>query len=184
MNEFVARTQPLKVLLGILIALGFVAIGIWMTGIMDKPVTPPAANDLMIYPLPQTSSRYPDWFVKPMGWVSIILFGGFAVIGAVRLTNPADHLRINRMGVVVPSYTERLITWAEISDVTTWSHRGQKSLVIKLIDPARFNRPARKRTLDSLNRGISGGDIGLSMIGTDRSLKQALEAIETFRPKI
>lgn len=185
MNEFVARTQPFKVVLGILIALGFVAIGVWMTGILDKPVTPPVVNpdDLMIYPLPTSSSRYPDWLVVTMGWVSIVFFGGLSVIGAIRLTNPADHLRVNRMGLVVPSYIDRPIAWSDIAEITTWSHRGQKSLVIKLRDPSRFERKPWRRALDSLNRGLTGGDIGLSMTGTDRTLKQALDAIETFRPK-
>ncbi len=185
MNEFVARTQPLKVVLGILIALGFVAIGVWMTGLLDKPVTPPVVSpdDLTIYPLPASSSRYPDWLVVTVGWASIVIFGGLSIIGAMRLTNPADHLRINRMGLVVPSYTDRPIAWSDIADITTWSHRGQKSLVIKLRDPSRFPRKPLHRMMDSLNRGLTGGDIGLSMTGTNRTLKQALEAIETFRPK-
>lgn len=185
MNEFVARTQPYKIVVSIALMLGFVAIGVWMTGILDKPVAPPAISpdNLQIYPLPQSSSRYPEWFVKLMGWVSIILFGGLAILGAKRLTNPSDHLRINRLGVMIPSYTDRLITWDEISDITTWTHRGQTSVVFKLRDPARFNRPAWKRMIDSLNKGFTGGDIGLSMTGTNRTLRQALDAIETFRPK-
>ena len=185
MNEFVARTQPLKVVLGIVIALGFVAIGVWMTGILDKPVTPPSAygTDLTIYPLPAYSSRYPDWLVISMGWVCIFLFGGMAVLGAIRLTNPADHLRINRMGITVPSYTDKPIAWSDIADISTWSHRGQKSLVIKLRDPSRFPRKSLHRILDSLNRGLTGGDIGLSMTGTNCTLKQTLDAIEALRPK-
>lgn len=182
MNEFIARIQPLKVVLGILIALGFVAIGVWITGILDKHVTPSVVNDMILYRTYQGSSRHPDWYLKPMAWVSIILFGGMAIYGAILLTKPADYLRINRMGVTVPSYTDRLITWAEIADVTIWSHNGQKSLTIKLRDPSRFNRPAWKRAIDSLNRGIAGGDIFLAMIITDRTIPQALDAIETFRP--
>lgn len=185
MNEFVARTQPFKLVLGMLIAFGFVAIGVMMTGILDKPAIPSVAvnTDMMIYPLPAASSRYPDWLIVTVGWICIVFFGGLSIIGAIRLTNPADHLRINRMGVTVPSYTDRLITWAEISDITTWSHRGQKSLVIKLRDPTRFERKPWRRAIDNLNRGLTGGDIGLSLTGTNRTLKQALDAIETFRPK-
>lgn len=185
MNEFVARTQPMKVLLGIMIAIGFVAIGIWMTGILNKPATPagPIANDLTIYPLPSSSSRYPPWFIVSMGWICVVFFSGLAFVGAIRLTNPADHLRINRMGIMAPSYTDKLISWSDITEVTTWSHRGQKSLIIKLRDPSRFERKPWRRAIDSLNRGLTGGDIGLSLTGTDRTLKQALEAIETFRPK-
>ncbi|GAA0391685.1 hypothetical protein GCM10009093_17850 [Brevundimonas terrae] len=185
MSEFVARTQPFKVVLGILIALGFVAIGVMMAGILDQPATPPPGNatDLTIYPLPASTSRYPDWLIVPMGWACIILFGGMAIIGAIRLTNPADHLRINRMGITVPSYSEHPIAWAQIAAITTWSHRGQKSLIIKLHDPSRFERKSWRRSIDSLNRSLTGGDIGLSLTGTDRTLKQALDAIEAFRPK-
>lgn len=184
MDEFVARTQPLKVVLGMFIALGFVAIGLWMTGILGKPVARPVVSpdDLTIYPLPTSSSRYPDWLVVTVGWACIVLFGGISVIGAIRLTNPADHLRVNRMGLLVPSYTDKTIAWSDIVDITTWSHRGQRSLVIKLRDPSRFERKPWRRALDSLNRGLTGGDIGLSMTGTNRTLKQALEAIETMRP--
>ncbi|WP_297800835.1 STM3941 family protein [uncultured Brevundimonas sp.] len=183
MNAFVARTQPLKMIIGIIIALIFVAVGVWMTGILDKPVTSAPVDDLIIHPLPQSPSRYPDWLIKTGGWVSIVFFGGVALVGAKRITSPSEHLRIDRMGVLVPSYTEHPIPWDQIEHIGTWSHRGQKALVIKLCDPSRYPRAPWKRMFDSMNSGLSGGEIGLSMLGTDRTLDQALDAVEKFRPK-
>lgn len=183
MNAFVAKTQPLRVVVGILIALVFAGIGVWMTGILDQPVTPMSVNDLTVHPLPVSPSRYPDGVVKLVGWVAVVFGGGLALIGAIRMTGPSEHLRIDRMGILVPSYTERRIPWDEIVDVSTWSHRGHKALVFKLRDPSRYPRAPWKRMLDSMNNELSGGEVGLSMLGTDRTPEQALDAIATFRPK-
>ncbi|MHC3128297.1 hypothetical protein OB03_13875 [Brevundimonas sp. GN22] len=182
MEAFVARTQPLRIIAGIIIALVFAGIGLWMTGIFDKPVSLPPVIDMVFHPTPHRPSRFPDWLIKSTGWISLVLSGGIALVGATRITNPTEHLRIDRMGILVPSFTERPIPWDQIEHIGTWSHHGQKSLVIKLRDPSRYPRAPWKRMLDSLNSELSGGEIGLSMLGTDRTLGQALDAIETFRP--
>lgn len=184
MNDFVARAQPFKILIGILICLAFVAVGVWMTGILDAPAAPPPpSNDMVIFPLPERSSRYPDGFIVVVGWFCVLFFGALVVKTAARLTGPNEMLRINRTGILVPAFSERMTVWADIAQITTWSHRGQKVLIVRLHDPEKYPRTSYQRFWDSVNKGISGGHIGISMTGTDRSLKQALQAVENFRPK-
>lgn len=184
MNDFVARSQPFKILLGILICLGFVAAGLWMTGIFNAPAAPPPpANDLIIFPLPERASRYPDGFIVVVGWICVLFFGALVMKAATRLTGPNEILRINRTGIQVPAFCDRIIVWADIAEITTWSHQGQKALVLRLHNPEEYPRTGFQRFWDGLNKSIAGGDIGISMTGTDRTLKQALEAIETLGPK-
>lgn len=184
MNDFVARTQPFKILLGILICLGFVAIGLWMTGIFNPPSPSPSpSTDLTIYPAQQSSSRYPEWFTVMMGWVCVALCGWFALKGAMNMTGANEALRINSGGISVPSFSDRLILWSDIADISVWTHRGQKVLTIRLRDPERYPRSQSQRFYDRLNKSLTGGQIGVSMLNTDRKINEAMEAVERFRPK-
>lgn len=166
MGDFVARNSRWRLTLLFLGAVGFVAIGLWMGGAFGAP---------------PGSARYPDAVVFAVGWLGVMFFGLCAIAALGRLFGPSEQLKIDRSGVRYKGWSGELIPWSEIVDVTTWSGKGQKAMILHLRDRARFPGRGLSAMLARANRMFTGGDIFISLAGTDRSFDEAMSAIERFR---
>ena len=62
-----------------------------------------------------------------------------------------------------------------------WSYKRQKSIVLHLSNPARFPGRGLTAKLASANRMLTGGDISISLTGTNRNFDDAMSAIVRFR---
>ena len=142
-----------------------VCLGLWMVGTFGEV---PA------------SRRHSAGYMIGLGWLCIIFFGFCAVVGAKRLFEERAQLLIGPNGIVWPPWSDQLIPWSEISDVTTWSYRGQSAIILHLKEPSRFPGRGLLSTLAGANRKLTGGDISISLTGTDRSYTDAMLAIEQF----
>jgi len=139
--------------------------GLWMAGIVGE--------------VPSTE-RYPKAIVVAVGWLNVLLsaLGGAEI--AKRLIKAGEHLRIGAAGIRCNAWSDQTIPWSEIEEVTTWRVKQQRAIVLRLRDPSRY---PSKRLLDSLpgSRLMSGGDILIYLLGTDRTFDHALEAVRHFR---
>ena len=116
-----------------------------------------------------------------MGWIVVAFFGLCAIsIGRMFFETEA-LLRIDQHGIQWRRWSDDLIPWSEITDVTTWQHKGQKAIVLHLRDAARFPGRGLMGWAGKANRALTGGDIGITMTGTDRSTDEAMAAIEHYR---
>jgi len=113
------------------------------------------------------------------GWCSILFFGLCAVAGVKLWWANAERLRINRSGIW---WNDLAIPWDEITNVTEWRYKGTKVIVLHLRDPARFLSKGLARLGGHASRKLSGGDIGITLTGTDRKFHEATSAIALFRP--
>lgn len=73
------------------------------------------------------------------------------------------------------------MAWTDIIDFNTWSLNGQRTVVLHLHDPARFPGWGSAAVLAKASRGLTGGDISISLTGTDRTTEDARRAIDHFR---
>jgi hypothetical protein len=167
MEEFVAYPSQTKIVVLVLGCVGFVALGVWFTGLL----VPPPGTD-----------RYSTEVVVLVGWVTILLFGGAGVVWLKRLFERRVQLRISPLGVKAARWSDTTIPWSEITDVTTWTGHGQTVIVLHLEDPSRFpGRRGLAAATAAANHSFTGGDISISLAGTDRTAIDALSAIEQFR---
>lgn len=166
MDEFVAYPSRIKIAVLVLGCVGFVALGVWFTGLL---VPPPGTG------------RYSTEVVVLVGWVTILLFLGAGVVWVKRLFERREQLRISQMGIQAARWSDATIPWSEITDVTTWTGHGQTVIVLHLQDPARFPGRGLAAATAAANRSFTGGDISISLAGTDRTAIDALSAIEQFR---
>jgi hypothetical protein len=163
MDDFVVYPSRWKIALILSGGLVFVGLGLWMGGVFGPP---PASH------------RYPPELVRQIGWVAVVFFSLCCVIGAGRLFDRREQLRIGRDGIRARHWSDRTIPWTEIVDITTWSYRRQTSIILHLRDPALFPGRGVAGLLAAANRSMTGGDIALSLTGTDRTTEEALAAIE------
>lgn len=167
MNDaFVACPSPWRIVRLICGALVFVAMGAWMVGAFGAP---------------PSTGRYSPAMVAAIGWGSIAFFGLCAVVGIGRLFATGEELRIDRSGIRWTRWSDETVPWSAISDVTVWQFKGQKTIILHLHDPARYPGRGILGFTAKGNRSLTGGDIGISMNGMDRSFDEAMAAIARLR---
>lgn len=169
MDDFVAYPSRPKIALLTLGCVTFVAGGLWMAGVFGPP--PP-------------SRRYSPELVFAIGWSTTVFFGLCGVMGVVRLFNGREELRIGPAGIRAARWSNQTIPWSEILDVSTWSYKNQKSIILHLRDRSRFPGRGVAALLAGANRSLTGGDIAISLTGTNRSVEEALTSIDRFRSHI
>jgi hypothetical protein len=118
-----------------------------------------------------------------VGWLCVAFFGLGGVMGVRRLFDRREQLRIGSAGIRVARGSEQTIPWSEIVDVTTWSYKGQKAIALHLRDKARFPGQGMAALLASLGHNTAGGDIAISLAGTNRQFEEALSAMAHFRSR-
>lgn len=168
MDDFVAHPSRWRIALLILGAFAFVVLGLWMLG---------------AFGLPPTSERHSPSFMLALGWSSVVFFGLCGLAWIRRLFDGREQLRIGPAGVQSARWSEETIPWSEITDVTIWSYKRQKTIVLHLRDRARFPGRGIAALLAGASRSMTGGDISISLTGTNRSFADALASIERFRAR-
>jgi len=167
MDDFVAYPSRGKIALLLLGGLVFVAGGLWLAGVFGAP---------------PESRRFAPEMVRLIGWVAVIFFGLCSVAWGGRLFDTREQVRIGAAGIRLRSWSDKTIPWSEIVDITTWSFKRQTSIILVLRDRTLFPGRGVAALLAGANRGMTGGDIAISLTGTDRKTDDALAAIARFRP--
>jgi hypothetical protein len=167
MDEFVAQNSRVRLALFLLGAIVLVWGGLLLIG---------AFGPLRI------SNRHSPEVMAAFGWFGIAFFGACAILIAKRLFEGGEALRIDRTGISFAAWSDQTIPWSEITDITEWSFRGQRSIILHLRDPARFPGKGVLGFAAKANRALTGGDVPISLTGTNRSFDEAVAAITRFRP--
>ncbi len=160
-EDFVARYAPARLLLMLCGAIAFVALGLWIGGAFGEPPRP--GKEI--------------W-----GWLAAGLFGLCACAIAPRLGDRDDQLRISPSGIQSKPWSDDLIPWSQISRISVWEHRNQRSILLHLLHPERFPSQRLLGKLAAANRALTGGDVAITLTGTDRTFDDAMRAIERFAP--
>ena len=166
METFIAynsRWRLSAILFGVL---GFVTLGMWMAGVFG--VVP-------------SSRRYSATLLVVIGWFCIVFFSVCGVATFRKIFDERPQLTIDSSGVLWTPWSDRLIPWSEIQDVTTWSHRNQNFIVLHLRNAELFPGKGLNAKLAGANRVLTGGDIAISLTGSNRSYGDAMSAIERFK---
>ncbi len=165
-DDFVTYPSRWRIALLLLVTFAFVLVGLWAVGAFGPP---------------PVSRRASPAATNAIGWVCIVFFGlcGLAIIRM--FFDKRVQLRINASGICWIRWSDEMIPWSEITDVTTWQYQLQKFVVLHLRDATRFPSQSRLAALAGASRALTGGDIAITMSGTDRSYSEAMEAINRFR---
>ncbi|MBB3034015.1 STM3941 family protein [Alteriqipengyuania lutimaris] len=166
MQEFVAHNSRWRLAAIFLIAAGFVALGIWFVGGFGEA---------------PSSTRRPTTYGIAIGWLCIFFFGLCALAIAKKFFDDRPQLQIGPSGIQWCPWSDDIIPWSEISDVTSWSYNGQNTIVLHLNEPTCFPGRGLAAKLRGASRMLTGGDIAISLTGTDRGYDEAMAAIASYR---
>ena len=166
MEDFVQYESRSSLALVLVMAGAIFLSGLWMVGIFGTvPYSPKLSHrDVVV-----------------IGWCLVLFSGvcGFQLFKS--FLNPIEQLRIGPHGVRSANWSEDTIPWSEITRVTIWRGNRQRAIMLHLRNPDRFPGGRRAATIAAANRPLSGGDIPLCLGGTDRSIADAISAIQRFK---
>jgi len=165
-ESFVAYPSRWRRVLLTLLASGFVVLGLWMVGTFG--------------PVP-TSSRYPYAETLVIGWACVLFFGVCTIAYIPKLLETGEQLRIDALGIRYSQWSDTTIPWSEISGVTNWRYRRSRFIVLHLHHPHSFPGRGLAAFMAGANRKLTGGDICISLTGTDRRYDEAASTIDQYR---
>jgi hypothetical protein len=119
--------------------------------------------------------------VMVWGWITITFFGLCAVVSVKIWWVNGEQLRISSQGIRWSRWCEQTIPWDQITDVAEWRYKSTKSIILHVRDPQLYPGRGIVGWAGRANRALTGGDIGISLSGTDRSFDDAMAAIARFR---
>lgn len=160
-TEFIAYPSKSRLLLIVAGGLALTVTALWIAGVFGSP---------------------PEPGMELFGWLAAVFFALCSLALGRRLFERDAELRIDKSGILYRRWSNFVIPWSEIADVGTWSHQGQKVIVLALHHPDLFPSSTMMGKLAGMNRALTGGDISISLTGTDRSFDEAMAAIDAFAP--
>ena len=165
MDDFVARTSRWRTGFLVIGSIAGVAIGIWMAGLFGPP------------PVSRGVGPGTD---ETCGWLLIVFFGMCGSVSAKIWWKNGEQLRIGKMGIIWLRWSEKIIPWGEIMDVTEWNFNRTSSIVLHIRHPNLFPGRGILGLVGRANRALTGGDISITLTGTDRTFDEAMAAISSF----
>ncbi|MCW4462692.1 hypothetical protein OK349_13320 [Sphingomonas sp. BT-65] len=162
-ERLVAHVSKGKTLGLTLISVGFVAIGIW----------------LVVSPEEAASRRLSDpAMVWGLGWLVILIFGGFGVVGARQLFRAGPVMEVDSRGILWRRWSDQVIPWSAIVRVEQQAIQYNKFLCLWLDVPERYPGRSTLGKLAGLSKFMGSGDVTLSVAGTDQSFKRLVEVVD------
>jgi hypothetical protein len=152
-DERIIKTSKRKIVLLLLGACVFVAIGIWMFSRDDASIqSGRSMNDPML--------------VHGLGLVAIVFFGIFGLVGLKKLFDNKPALILNNSGVIdnASSVSAGFIPWSDVVGARIVNVQKQKILVINVRDPEEYIARGNllKQTLNKANYNMVGSPISIS----------------------
>ena len=166
MQDFVAHNSRRRLAAIFVFTAGFIGLGTWFVGGFGEA---------------PSSTRRPTAYGIAISWFCILFFGLCGLVIVKKFFDDKPQLQIGPSGIQWAPWSDEIIPWSEITDVTTWSYNGQKTIVLHLNEPSRFPGRGLSAKLRGANRMLTGGDVTISMTGTNRCYDDAMAAIASYR---
>ena len=127
------------------------------------------------------SRQHSSLTFQAAGLLTVTFFGLSAVSRMRMLVKRSALLCISENGLHWAEWSDAVIPWSEISEVSTWSSKGQRAIVVHLRNADRYPGRGLRAWMNKINRSFTGGDLVISMNNTDCTFDQAQQAIVRFR---
>ncbi len=173
-DEMKIALSKKKLLLLIAISAVFVAVGIWLITIDSG-----------------TAKRLDlDWNMTVThagGWISVIFFGLCGIICLIRFFDKKPGLEFTKMGVIdnASGVSAGLIPWSDILGADVFDLMGQRTLVVKVINPDRYIEACGplKGWAKKANTKLCGSPITIPSSTLDINFDELMDAFKAYMAK-
>lgn len=173
-DDRIIALSKTKIVLLIIGALAFVALGIWMYQLDAAWI--------------ESQRRFNSpLLVHGIGIVSVVFFGFCAAVGIKKLVDTKPGLIFSAAGIVDNSSgaSAGLIPWGEIQGFSVFEIKNQKMLVIQLADPQKYVQAggSMKRALNSMNMKMCGSPIAISSSSLKIDFNDLVSLCDSYHAK-
>lgn len=173
-DDKIVLLSKTKILLLVVGALVFVALGIWMYQLDPGWIE---SQRLFNSPL----------LVHGIGIISVVFFGLCVVIGIKKFFDKKPGLILGASGIVDNSSgaSAGLIPWSEIQGFGILDIQKQKMLIIYLADPEKYIQAggSMKRALNRMNLKICGSPVAISSNALKINFNELVSLCNSYHAK-
>ncbi|MFD1034519.1 STM3941 family protein [Sphingomonas hankookensis] len=153
-----ARSSPWRLSLLIVLALGFVVIGV-VIALQGGAVS------------------------QMVGGLSVLFFGGCGIAAAIRLARgPQAEIAVSADGLFWRHWSDHRIAWQDVERVEIRRQRRQQPFLCLWLRAGSSADDRRSTSGTPLATRMGFGDIALTTIGTNRSFDELVEAVARYVP--
>lgn len=173
-DETVVPLSKSKMVLLIIGAVAFVALGLWISHLDPAWL--------------ESQRRFNNpTVVHAIGVVAMVFFGLCGVLGITKLFDSKPGLVLSSAGMLVNSSADSvgLIPWSDVEGFATYEIHKQKLLVVKLVAPEKYmlaGGPVRQ-ALRRANMGLVGSPIAISANTLKIGFDDLVKLCSTYREK-
>jgi hypothetical protein len=173
-DETIIELSKKKIVLLILGACAFVALGVWLFSLDDSFI--------------QSQRRFNNpTFIHGIGILSIVFFGLCGITALKKLFNKKPGLVLNNIGVLDNSsgVSAGLIPWSEVVGSEIFEINNQKMLIIKIRNPQKYieGRGLLKQMLNKANYKMCGSPIAISSNALKIKFPELLSLFDQYQKK-
>ncbi|MGO9116385.1 MAG: STM3941 family protein [Desulfomonilaceae bacterium] len=125
--------------------------------------------------------------VRGAGWVSVIFFGLCGIVGLIKLLDRKPGLQFTKMGIIdnASGVSAGLIPWSDILGTEIYEFLGQRSLVVKVINPDGYIETGNplKRWTKKGNYNLCGSPITISSKGLKIDFNELVNVFNAYISK-
>lgn len=116
--------------------------------------------------------------VAVFGWLTILFFGGCAVIGARQLFRSEPVMEVDARGIRWRRWSDQVIPWSAIERAEPRAFLGQRFMCLWLDAPHDYAGRSTLGRAAAANRALGFGDVQLTMQGTDQSFDRLAKVVD------
>lgn len=166
MEEFVANNSRSKCALLLAFSLAIIFFTCWAFGLLGSE--------------PGFGLQH-STFGLVVAWLATLVFGQLALRTSLRWWHDKNYLVIGYQGIRFVGWSDQLIPWSEIEGISEMSFRNYRMIILELRHPQRLKRNGLIGRLGWFDGLIARGRVDISLVGADRTLDDAMVAIQKFR---
>lgn len=182
-DDFVAHAAPWRRAGLLVIAIGFVAMGAWMAGLLGSDPALDPDQPGKIVAIAELLAISPATAVHGLGWFCILFFGAGGVVLAIKLFERGPVLSAGPSGIWSRRWPNARVPWQEMAETRLIAIRRTKMLSVRLVDPAAHPR-GKLNTMDRMNRSMGYGDVSYMLQGTDGRFDDLIATVARYRPDL
>jgi hypothetical protein len=173
-DETIIELSKTKIVLLLLGAAAFVAVGIWMFSLDAASI--------------QSQRRFNDpMYVRGLGLASIVFFGIFGLLALKKLFDKKPGLVFNNSGIVdnTSSTSPGFVPWSEVVGAEVFEIQKQKMLIVMVRNPQEYMARGSllRRTLNKANYKMVGSPISISSTALGINFSELVSLFDQYQQK-
>lgn len=176
MDEIRANKSNGRILLGLILCCGFVAVGAWLAGLIGESHAF-SSNDGMAADIAAIFNTDAVQVEKIAGWICMLVFGVFALLHIRLLLTTGPAIIVDQQGLWMARWRSPVVDWDQVERLSQISAPGQRSFGV-------FLKPDARTVMGRKTPKLSQPDFVLNLVGTKTNFNTVYDYVKLHHPEL